>query len=233
MGHRPVRLCAVRRETVTTLLEATFVHIMLAYSGLAIAVAIGIPLAVLSLRSRTAGVIISAITGIGQAIPILALVAFMVPLAGIGFMPSVLVIVVSTLMPIVRNTYAGISSVDPELADAAAGIGLTWTETVTKVRVPLSLHAIFSGIKFSSIIANGVAIVTVLIGSGGLGVIVLRGLARFYVPEILIGILPAIAITLIADYCLSRLETRLTPPPLREKNPVIPHPAGTGTLANR
>jgi len=69
--------------------------------------------------------------------------------------------------------------------------------------------------------------------SGGLGVIVLRGLARFYVPEILIGILPAIAITLIADYCLSRLETRLTPPPLREINPVIPHPAGTGTLANR
>jgi osmoprotectant transport system permease protein len=134
---------------VTTLLEATFVHILLAYSGLAIAVAIGIPLAVLSLRSRTAGVIISAITGIGQAIPILALVAFMVPLAGIGFLPSVLVIVVSTLMPIVRNTYAGISSVDPELADAAAGIGLTWTETVTEVRVPLSLHAIFSGIKFS------------------------------------------------------------------------------------
>ena len=115
MGHQPVRLCAVRRETMTTLLEATFVHIMLAYSGLAIAVAIGIPLAVLSLRSRTAGVIISAITGIGQAIPILALVAFMVPLAGIGFMPSVLVIVISTLMPIVRNTYAGISSVDLNL----------------------------------------------------------------------------------------------------------------------
>ena len=73
---------------MTTLLEATVVHILLAYSGLAIAVAIGISLAVLSLRSRTAGAIISTITGIGQAIPILALVAFMVPLAGIGFLPS-------------------------------------------------------------------------------------------------------------------------------------------------
>jgi osmoprotectant transport system permease protein len=200
---------------MTVLTQAVLVHITLAYSGLALAVATGIPLAVLSLRSRPAGAIVSTITAIGQAIPVFALVAFMVPLVGIGFVPSVLVIFISTLLPVVRNTYAGISSVDPDVADAAAGIGLTWTETVTRVRIPLSLHAIFSGVKFSSIIANGVAIITVFIGSGGLGVVVLRGLARFYVPEILLGILPAIAITLITDFCLSRLEYQLTPLPLR------------------
>ncbi|MCU0631352.1 MAG: ABC transporter permease [Methanolinea sp.] len=209
---------------MTALPAAILVHITLAFSGLALAVAVGIPLAALSLRSRTAGAIISTLTAIGQAIPVFALVAFMVPLVGIGFAPSVLVIFISTLLPIVRNTYAGISSVDPDITDAAAGIGLRWSETLTKVRVPLSLHAIFSGVKFSSIIANGVAIVTVFIGSGGLGVIVLRGLARFYVPEILLGILPAIAITLLSDYCLSRLEDRLTPLPLKERGPVFrPH----------
>ncbi len=73
-------------------------------------------------------------------------------------------------------------------------------------------------------IAHGVAIVTVFIGSGGLGAIVLRGLARFYVPEILLGILPAIAITLLTDFCLSRLETRLTPLPLRDQAPLVPRP---------
>jgi osmoprotectant transport system permease protein len=209
---------------MTVLTQAILVHVTLAFSGLALAVATGIPLAVLSLRSRTAGAVVSTTTAIGQAIPVFALVAFMVPLVGIGFVPSVLVIFISTLLPIVRNTYAGISTVDPDIVDAAAGIGLTWTETVTKVRIPLSLHSIFSGVKFSSIIANGVAIITVFIGSGGLGVIVLRGLARFYVPEILIGILPAIVITLITDYCISRLEHELTPLPLRERAPTLPRP---------
>ena len=211
---------------MTTLADAIVVHLALAFSGLALAVAAGIPLAVLSLKSRAAGAIVSTMTAIGQAIPIFSLVAFMVPLVGIGFGPAVLVIFLSTLLPVVRNTYAGISSVDPDLADAATGIGLTWVESVKNVRIPLSLHAIFSGVKFSSIIANGVAIVTVFIGSGGLGVIVLRGLARFYIPKILLGILPAIAITLITDYCLSLLETRLTPVPLRKTAPAVPrHPS--------
>lgn len=218
---------------MTTLADALLVHILLASGGFALAVAAGIPLAILSLRYRTAGAILSAVTAVGQAVPVFALVAFIVPVAGIGFFPSVMVIAVSTLLPVLRSTYAGISSIDPEIADAAEGIGLGFASTVLKVRIPLSWHAIFAGLRFSSIIANGVAIVTVFIGSGGLGVIVLRGLARFYPPEILAGILPAIAIALVADYCLSRLETRLTPPPLREKNPVIPHPAGTGTPVNR
>lgn len=150
----------------------------------------------------------------------------MVPLVGIGFWPSVLVIFITTLMPIVRTTYAGISSIDRDLVDAAEGIGLTGHETVVRIRIPLSLHAIFSGIKFSSIIANGVAVITVFIGSGGLGTIVLKGLARFYLPEVVLGIMPAVIIALATDYTLSRLEMRLTPAPIREGRPVKPHPFG-------
>jgi osmoprotectant transport system permease protein len=209
---------------MTSFIQAVLVHIALAYTGFAIAVAVGIPLAVLSLRSRYAAVFISTLTGIGQAVPIFALVALMVPLVGIGFWPSVLVIFISTLLPIVRNTYAGISAIDANLAEAARGIGLSWGETVQHVRIPLSLHAIFSGVKFSSIIANGVAVITVFIGSGGLGTIVLEGLARFYIPEILAGIIPAIIIALVADYALTRLEYAMTPPPLREEPLVTPHP---------
>jgi osmoprotectant transport system permease protein len=215
---------------VTPFIQAVLVHIALAYTGFALAVAAGIPLAVLSLRSRYAGILISALTGIGQAVPVFALVALMVPLVGIGFWPSVLVIFISTLFPIVRNTYAGISTIDRNLTDAAEGIGLRWGETVRNVRFPLSLHAIFSGIKFSSIIANGVAVITVFIGSGGLGSIVLEGLARFYVPEILAGIVPAIIIALVAEYALTRLEYRMTPPPLREEIPVTPLPDARGML---
>jgi osmoprotectant transport system permease protein len=206
--------------------DAILVHLTLAYSGFFLAVATGITLAVISLRSRPAAIAISTLTGIGQAIPVFALVAFMVPLVGIGFWPSVLVIFITTLMPIVRTSYAGISSIDQNLVDAAQGIGLTWWETVVRIRIPLCLHAIFSGLKFSSIIANGVAVITVFIGSGGLGTIVLRGFARFYMPEIIAGILPAIIIALAADYALSRLEEQLTPLPLRAENPLILHPYG-------
>jgi len=148
----------------------------------------------------------------------------MVPLVGIGFIPSIIVVFISTLLPIVRSTFAGIASVDQGLIDAANGIGLTWKETLIKVRIPLSWHAIFSGLKFFSIIANGVAVITVFIGSGGLGTIILRGLARFYIPEILTGIIPAIAIALIADYLLSRLEERVTPLPLRDGKPFGRYP---------
>ena len=209
---------------MTALSDAVIVHVFLAYCGFGMAVLAGIPLAVLSLRSRYAAILVSFITGIGQAIPIFALVAFMVPLVGIGFIPSILVVFISTLLPIVRSTFAGIASVDQGLIDAANGIGLTWKETLIKVRIPLSWHAIFSGLKFSSIIANGVAVITVFIGSGGLGTIILRGLARFYIPEILTGIIPAIAIALIADHLLSRLEERVTPPPLRDDKPFGRYP---------
>jgi osmoprotectant transport system permease protein len=209
---------------MTALSDAVVVHVFLAYCGFGMAVLAGIPLAVLSLRSRYAAILVSSITGIGQAIPIFALVAFMVPLVGIGFIPSIIVVFISTLLPIVRSTFAGIASVHQGLIDAANGIGLTWKETLIKVRIPLSWHAIFSGLKFSSIIANGVAVITVFIGSGGLGTIILRGLARFYIPEILTGIIPAIAIALIADYLLSRLEERVTPLPLRDGKPFGRYP---------
>jgi osmoprotectant transport system permease protein len=209
---------------MTALSDAVVVHVFLAYCGFGMAVLAGIPQAVLSLRSRYAAILVSSITGIGQAIPIFALVAFMVPLVGIGFIPSIIVVFISTLLPIVRSTFAGIASVDQGLIDAANGIGLTWKETLIKVRIPLSWHAIFSGLKFFSIIANGVAVITVFIGSGGLGTIILRGLARFYIPEILTGIIPAIAIALIADYLLSRLEERVTPLPLRDGKPFGRYP---------
>lgn len=209
---------------MTALSDAVVVHVFLAYCGFGMAVLAGIPQAVLSLRSRYAAILVSSITGIGQAIPIFSLVAFIVPLVGIGFIPSIIVVFISTLLPIVRSTFAGIASVDQGLIDAANGIGLTWKETLIKVRIPLSWHAIFSGLKFFSIIANGVAVITVFIGSGGLGTIILRGLARFYIPEILTGIIPAIAIALIADYLLSRLEERVTPLPLRDGKPFGRYP---------
>jgi osmoprotectant transport system permease protein len=210
--------------------DAILVHLALAYSGFLLAVATGIPLAAISLRSRSAAIVIATLTGIGQAIPIFALVAFMVPLVGIGFWPSVLVIFITTLMPIVRSTYAGISSIEPDLVEAARGIGLTRHQTVLRIRIPLSLHAIFSGVKFSSIIANGVAVVTVFIGSGGLGTIVLEGLARFYMPEVVAGIMPAVFIALAANYALSRLEYLLTPLPLRPGKPLRLHPYGKGMM---
>ena len=153
-------------------------------------------------------------------IPALALAALAVPVLGIGFGPALLVVAVSTLLPVARSTYVGLTSPAPAEIDAARGIGLSPLETVRYVRAPCAAPAFFSGLRLAAVIANSVAVITVFIGSGGLGAVVLEGLSRFYFVQVLMGALPAIAIALLNDRALAALEARLVPPAYR---------AGTGT----
>ncbi|MCP1661707.1 MAG: ABC transporter permease [Methanocalculus sp. MSAO_Arc1] len=191
-------------------------HIILAYTALLASIVIGISLAVLSLFSRTMERVVLVLANLVQAVPTFAVVAIVVPLIGIGFWPAIIAIFLRALLPIVKNTLVGLTSTDPALIAAAEGIGLSKWEIIRYVRFKNAYPAIFAGVKFAAILANSVAILTAMIGSGGLGTLVFEGLAGVNMMKMLSGALPAIAIALFLDGSLSRLERRMVPPGVRE-----------------
>jgi len=144
-----------------------------------------------------------------QSIPSFALVAIIVPLVGIGFLPGIVAIVLGSIVPIVKNMYVGLAKTDAELIDTGKGMGLTDFQVVRYVRLPLAYPAIFAGLKFSAIIANGIAVLTAIIGSGGLGRIIFEGLASFNINKTLSGAIPAILIALSLDIIFSMAEKKL------------------------
>ncbi|WP_175060011.1 ABC transporter permease [Thermococcus sp. 2319x1] len=186
-------------------------HLVLTYASLFLSIAVGIPLATLSLKSKRLASFITGFANLVQAIPSFAVVAIVVPLLGIGFTPAVFAIFLRALLPIVKNTYVGLSEVDEAMIDAARGIGLTEWEIIRYVRFPHAYPAMFAGIKFAAVLANSIAILTAIIGSGGLGSLVFEGLASFNTDKILAGSIPAIMMAVFIDISFSYLEKRVTP----------------------
>ena len=191
-------------------LTATIQQVILVYASLAVSIILGIPLAVLALYNRSLEKIIITFANLVQAIPTFAVVAIVVPLMGIGFWPAIFAIMLRALLPIVKNTWTGLSSTDPASIDAATGLGLTWWQTTRFIRFPHAYPAMFAGIKFAAVLANSVAILTAIIGSGGLGTLVFEGLAGINITTMLAGALPAILIAIFLDVSFTRLEHRLT-----------------------
>lgn len=197
------------------LAAAIGVHLLLTYGGLAIGLAVGVPLGLGALVDRVLARLVFAFTGVAQVVPALALAALAVPVLGIGLVPSLAVVAVGTLLPIARNTYIGLASPPAAELEAARGIGLSWWETVRHLRAPSGTPAFFAGLRFAAIVANSVAVVTVFIGSGGLGAVMLEGLSRFYLAQVLAGTLPAVAVGLLNDRALAHLEDRFVPAAFR------------------
>jgi osmoprotectant transport system permease protein len=198
------------------ILKATLEHLLLAYTALAAGILVAVPLVFFSLYSPWLASLIMKFSNLVQAIPSFAVVAVAVPLIGIGFTPAVIAITLRVLLPIIKNTYIGLFNVDPALIESSRGIGLTEFQTIRHVRLPNAYPAIFAGIKFAAILANSIAVLTALIGSGGLGSIIFEGLTNFNTARILAGTLPVIGIALLMDFSFTRIERRLTPEYLRK-----------------
>ncbi|MBR1368937.1 glycine/betaine ABC transporter permease [Methanocalculus chunghsingensis] len=190
-------------------------HIILAYIALIASILLGIPLAILSLYSRSLQKVVMVMANLMQAVPTFAVVAFVVPLIGIGFWPAIIAILLRALLPIIKNTWVGLSSLDPALIASAEGIGLSQWEIIRYVRLPNAYPAIFAGVKFAAILANSVAILTAMIGSGGLGTVVFEGLAGVNMMKMMSGALPAIGIALFLDTSFGWLEKRMVPPGMK------------------
>lgn len=191
------------------LLDAILQHLTLVFTSLVIGICLATPLAILSVLYKRVSYVVLTTTNMAQSIPSFALVAIIVPLVGIGFVPGIVAIVLGSIVPIVKNMYVGLSKTDIALVDTGKGIGLTDLQIIRYVRLPLAYPAIFAGLKFSAIIANGIAVLTAIIGSGGLGRILFEGLASFNINKTLSGAIPAILIALSLDMIFSIAEKKL------------------------
>jgi osmoprotectant transport system permease protein len=196
---------------LSALSEATVEHLYLTYSALALSIALALPLALVSLYNKHIALVIITVANLMQAIPSFAVVAIVVPLLGIGFTPAVVAILLRALLPIIKNTYIGLRDADSAILDAARGIGLTEWQTIRHIRLPNAYPAMFAGIKFAAILANSIAILTAIIGSGGLGSIIFQGLSNLNTDKIIAGSLPTIGIAIFIDISFSLIERAVTP----------------------
>ncbi len=196
------------------ILEATFEHIWLVGITMLLAIAIGVPLGILVARKPWLSKPILGSANIAETIPSLALFGFLLPVPWLGDRADRLAISALTLyalLPIIRNTSAGIAGVDPAIREAARGMGMTGRQILFHVELPLSLSTVLAGVRVATVLTIGIATIAAAVGAGGLGEFIFRGLAMVNDQLILAGAIPAAILALGSDFILSVLERRLRP----------------------
>jgi osmoprotectant transport system permease protein len=196
------------------ILQATLEHIWLVGLTMILAIAIGVPLGILVTRKPWLSKPILGGANIAETIPSLALFGFLLPVPWLGGRADRLAIAALTLyalLPIIRNTSAGITGVDRAVREAARGMGMTDRQILFQVELPLSFSTMLAGIRIATVLTIGIATIAAAVGAGGLGEFIFRGLAMVNDQLILAGAIPAALLALAADFILGVLERRLRP----------------------
>lgn len=186
-------------------------HIELTVLALAVAILIGIPVGILISYIKPLGKPILGLANIVQAIPSMALLGFAIPFLGIGTTPAIVMVVLYSLLPIIKNTYTGIKNINAQMLEAATGIGLTKWQVLTKIQIPLALPVIMAGIRISAVGAVGLMTLAAFVGAGGLGYLVYAGIRSVNNAQILAGAIPACLLALFIDYIAAIVENLVTP----------------------
>jgi osmoprotectant transport system permease protein len=192
--------------------SATLDHLTLVVVAMIIAILIGVPLGMFIVQHPALRAIALGIASIFQTIPSLALFGFLIPIpfiGGIGKRTAIVALVLYALLPILRNTYVGLTGIDPAVLEAAEAMGMTRAQILFRVRFPLALAVILAGIRTATIITIGVATIAAAIGAGGLGTFIFRGVALVSDSLILAGAIPAALLALLADFLLGLVERKL------------------------
>ncbi len=201
----------MRPGLIHDILELTSEHLGLVFSAMAMAIAIGVPVGILlTRRARWRGPVLG-IANILQTIPSLALFGFLIPIpliGGIGPRTAIVALVMYALLPILRNTLTGILSVDAAVRESAVAMGMTASQILRQVELPLAARTIFAGIRVATVATIGTATIAAAIGAGGLGVFIFRGVASVDTVQILAGAVPAALIALISDGGLGWIERK-------------------------
>lgn len=196
----------------TEMLQHTGEHLILVLISTGVAILIGVPLGILITRKPNLRTGVLGFANVVQTIPSLALFGFLIPLpllGGIGARTAILALTLYALLPIIRNTYLGITGVDAAVREAGRGMGMTDWQLLAQVELPLALSVMLGGIRTATVIAVGVATIAAAIGAGGLGVFIFRGVAVVDHQLILAGAVPAAGMAIAADAALAWLEHAL------------------------
>jgi osmoprotectant transport system permease protein len=197
-----------RKEDIV---QATWQHLEMSLVAVLIAILISVPTGIILTRYQRLASPIIGVASLFQTVPSLALLGFMIPILGIGWTPAIVALTIYGLLPILRNTYTGIMNVDRSMIEAGVGMGMTSLQVLFKVELPLALSVIMAGIRTATVMIIGVATLASLIGAGGLGDLIFRGIATVSPELILAGAIPAALLALIFDVFLEWLEKTVTP----------------------
>lgn len=196
-----------------TVIDFTAQHLELVFTSSIYIISAGLFLGVMVTREnfREFLPLVNNVVNGGQTVPTLAIVAIMAPIIGLGFMPAVVALIAYGLLPVVRNTIAGIESVSVSIVDSARGMGMTSQQILLRTELPIASRIIMAGIRTSMVINIGTATLGAFVGSGGLGIPIASGLSMTVDAFILLGAIPAALLAILTDYVLGRLEVVLTP----------------------
>jgi osmoprotectant transport system permease protein len=200
------------RHNGDQILSATLEHLWLVGASMFIAIVVGVPLGVVVTRRKWLGKPILGTASVAETIPSLALFGFLLPVPWLGARAdrlAIFALALYALLPIIRNTVAGISGIDPGVRDAALAMGMTQNQILFKVELPLAFSYLIAGIRVATVLTIGIATIAAAIGAGGLGEFIFRGLAMVNDQLIFAGALPAAILALLADFLLGRLEHHL------------------------
>jgi osmoprotectant transport system permease protein len=190
-------------------------HVLLVFIAFLVATGVGIPLGVAAAKQKNLRQFILLTSGTVQTIPAMALLSFLIPLVGIGVVPSVVALGIYSLLPVVLNTYIGISSIESKYIDVSRALGLTKWQTLKLIELPLASRSIYAGIKTSVIVSIGTATLAALIGAGGFGAIIMNGLTLNDSRIVLQGAVPASLLALAAHGAFYLFEPLVIPKGLR------------------
>ncbi|MBK5240612.1 glycine betaine ABC transporter substrate-binding protein [Clostridium sp.] len=193
------------------LLDLIVQHIQLTVVAVVIAIAIGVPLGIFITRVKKLSKPIIGLANVIQAVPSLALLGFLIPVLGIGSKPAIIMVVLYSLLPIIKNTYTGLNNINPDMLEAAKGIGMTNAQILKMIQIPLALPIIMAGIRISAVTAVGLMTIAAFIGAGGLGYMVFAGIQTVDNNMILAGAIPACILALLIDFIVGRIEKAVSP----------------------
>jgi len=195
-------------------------HAWVVAVSVVIAIFTGVPIGIWITFNEKAADIVLYIAGIIMTIPSIALFGIMIPLLsvfghGIGVVPAIVALVLYSQLPIIRNTYAAIKNVDPNIIDAGTGMGMTRFQVLFKVQVPMALSVIFAGVRVAVVMSIGIGAIAAYIGAGGLGHYIFMGINQTNDPMIHTGALAVAIMAIVVDYVFGIIENRLVSKGLR------------------
>ncbi|MBA3416652.1 MAG: ABC transporter permease [Chloroflexia bacterium] len=211
MGDDPLGFITYIRENQEQFLGLLGQHVQVTLLSVLLGIVIALPLAMLASRVDVLAKPMTTLANVGQTIPSLAVLGLMLPILGIGFLPTLFALTIRAILPIFLNAYVGIRGVDRAAVDAARGMGTSNAQLLLLVEVPLASPVIFAGIQTATVQNIGIATLAAYIGGGGLGDLILQGLAMLDTDVLLAGAVPVALLAMATEILLGRLRRVVVP----------------------